>query len=66
MVILNFWSQDSPFGVTMGYGLDGLGSIPGSARSFLLSIPFRPALGPTQPPIQWLLGAISLEVKGQG
>jgi hypothetical protein len=26
----------------------------------------RPALGPTQPPIQWVSGAHSLEVKGPG
>jgi hypothetical protein len=26
----------------------------------------RPSLGPTQPPIQWVLGAFSLEVKRPG
>jgi hypothetical protein len=26
----------------------------------------RPALGPTQPPIEWVLGAVSLGVKRQG
>jgi hypothetical protein len=32
----------------------------------LLSITFRPALGPTQPPIQWVPGAVSMGVKHQG
>jgi hypothetical protein len=36
--------------------LDGPGSIPGSAAS-------RPTLGPTQPTIQWVLGALSTSVK---
>jgi hypothetical protein len=30
---------------------------------FLFTIAFRPALGPTQPPIQSVPGALSLEVK---
>ena len=35
------------------YGLDGPGSNPGGDNIFHL---FRPALGPTQPPVQWLTG----------
>jgi hypothetical protein len=44
-----------------GYGLDGPGSILGSARFF----PSQ-RLGPMQPPIQWILGAFSPGVKRQG
>jgi hypothetical protein len=34
--------------------------------SLLSSPPLHPALGPTQPPIQWVAGAISLGVKWPG
>jgi hypothetical protein len=37
----------------------------GSKRFFLFSIASRPALGPTKPPVQWALGALSSEVKQQ-
>jgi hypothetical protein len=40
--------------IEMGYVLDALGSIPGRGKIFLFSLTFRPALGPTQPPIQWV------------
>jgi hypothetical protein len=33
---------------------------------FLESTAYRPALGPTHPPIQWVLGALSLVVKRPG
>jgi hypothetical protein len=33
---------------------------------FLFSTVFRLALEPTQPPIQWVLGTLSLGVKWQG
>jgi hypothetical protein len=53
-------------GIAMGYGLDdqefenrqGLGI-------FLFTTVSRPALGPTELPIQWIPGALSLGVKGQ-
>jgi len=35
------------------YGLDGPGSNPGGDEIFR---PSRPALGPTQPPLQWVPG----------
>jgi len=43
----------SSVGIATEYGLDGPGSNPGGDEIFR---PSRPALGPTQPPIQWLLG----------
>jgi hypothetical protein len=33
---------------------------------FLSTTAFRPALGPTHPPIQWVPGALSLRVKRPG
>jgi hypothetical protein len=35
-------------------------------KIFLFSTASRPALGPIQPPIQWIPGAISPEIKRQG
>jgi hypothetical protein len=47
------------------YGLDDRGSIPGRGqRIFLLVSASRPALWPTQPPIQWVPVAPSRGVKG--
>jgi hypothetical protein len=40
----------------MGYSLDGWGSIPGRGKIFLFSIASILALGPNQPPIQWVPG----------
>jgi len=45
---------DSSVGIATGYGLGGPGIESRWGRDFLhLSIP---ALGPTQPPVQWVLG----------
>ena len=43
----------SSVGIVTDYGLDGPGSNPRGDEIFR---PSRPALGPTQPPVQWVLG----------
>jgi hypothetical protein len=45
--------------------VDGISS-PGGVKNFRFSISSRPALGPTQLPIQWVPGARTPEVKRQG
>jgi hypothetical protein len=40
--------------------------ITAGAGNFSFDTGFRPALGPTQPPIKWISGALSLEVKQPG
>jgi hypothetical protein len=45
------------------YGLDGRGSIPDGDGIFPVTSASRPALGPTQPPIQFVPGALSPGVK---
>ena len=56
-----FW--DSVVNIATPYGLDGLGSNLSGGRDFLH--PSRPALGPTQPHIQWVPG-LSREKRGRG
>jgi hypothetical protein len=41
------------------YGLEGRGSIQNRQRVFPLTSASRPALGPTQSPVQWVPGALS-------
>jgi hypothetical protein len=61
-------SRDSSFGIATGYGLNdrvfGV-RFPAGAGIFLDTIS-RPALGPTQPPIRWVLRALSLSIKRPG
>jgi hypothetical protein len=45
---------DSVVGIATSYGLDGPGIESRWGHDF--SQPFRPVLGPTQPPIQWVPG----------
>jgi hypothetical protein len=54
--------------MALGYGLDDRSSrvrFPAGAGNFLITAS-RTALGPTQPPIQWVPGALSLGVKRPG
>jgi len=43
----------SSVGIAINYGLDDPGPNPGEDEIFR---PFRPALGPTQPPVKWVQG----------
>jgi hypothetical protein len=64
-----FGSRDSVVGVATGYGLDDRGvgvRVQVESRNFPFSTSSRPALGPTQPPIQWTPGALSPGVKRPG
>jgi hypothetical protein len=51
-------------GIALGYGLDdwGFESRKGLGILFFTTVS-RPALGPNQPPIQWVPGALSLGVQ---
>jgi hypothetical protein len=57
--------RKSSVGIATVYGLDGPASIP-AVQDFLVSTALRPALGPIQPPIQWVPVTLSAGVKWQG
>jgi hypothetical protein len=54
-------SHDSSVSKVSSYKLDYCGPIPDKGRIFLFTTKSKPALGQTQPPIQWIL-----EVKWSG
>jgi len=55
--------RDTSFGIATRYGLDGPGIESRWGRDFPHLA--RPALGPTQPPIQWVPG-LSQGLSGRG
>jgi hypothetical protein len=61
-------SQDSVVDIATGYELDAKGrsSSPGKVKNFLFSTSSRPALRPTQLPIQLVPETLSQVVKRQG
>jgi hypothetical protein len=64
-LVPDMMSRDSAVGTAIGYGLDGLRvgvRVPVESRIFL-STSSRIVLGQTQPPIQWVPGALSPGVK---
>ena len=54
LVLLDPVGRDSSVGIATRYGLDGPGVESRWGRDF--PHPSRPALGPTQPPVQWVPG----------
>jgi hypothetical protein len=68
-VLLYNKSRDSSVGIGLGYGLDDRGSrvrFPVGLGIFLFTTTSKKALGPIQPPIQWITGVLSLGVKQSG
>jgi hypothetical protein len=62
-------SRDNAVGIATDYRLDdkrGQSSSPNRVKNFLFSTSSRPVLGPTQPPFQWVLRALSPWVKRPG
>jgi hypothetical protein len=62
-------SRDSIIGIATSYGLDDLGvavRVPVGSRIFSYPKSSRPAPRSTHPPIQWVLGDLSLGVKRPG
>jgi hypothetical protein len=67
---MGFKSRGSSVGIATGYGLDDRCSearFPTGAGNFPFIAVSRPALGPNQPPIQWIPGgAVFLGIKQPG
>jgi hypothetical protein len=62
-------SRDRAVGLATDYGMEDWGirsSSPGRVKNIICSTTSRPALGPTQPPIQWVAGALSKGVMQPG
>jgi hypothetical protein len=62
-------SRDSSVGIALGYGLDVRGSrarFLAGLGIFLFTTASRTALRTTQPPMQWVTGALSLGVMRPG
>jgi hypothetical protein len=62
-------SHDNSVGIALSYGLEDRDSrvrFPAGAGNFLFTTASRTALGPTQPPINWVPGALSLKDKAAG
>jgi hypothetical protein len=53
-------------GIATGWTKRDRSSSPGKVKNFLFSTSSRQVLGPTQPPIQWISGALSPKVKRSG
>jgi hypothetical protein len=61
-------SRGSSGSIVSDYGLDdrAIGvRFPAGQRIFPVASVSRPALGPTQPPVQWVSGVLSLGVKAR-
>jgi hypothetical protein len=58
-------SRDSSVGIATDYRLDDRIESRWGLGIFLFHTVSRPALGPTHPPIQWVLGVLSLGVRRQ-
>jgi hypothetical protein len=69
LIFMRFKSRDSSVGIALGYGWTigvlGFDSWQGLGI-FLFTTASRTALEPTQPPIQWVTGTLSLELKQRG
>jgi hypothetical protein len=62
-------SHDNSVGIALGYGLDDRSSrvrVSAGLGIFLFTTASRTILEPTQPPFQWVPGALSLGVKRPG
>jgi hypothetical protein len=62
-IIIDIWGAE----IALGYGLDDREFVSRQRLGiFLFTTASRPALRPTQPPIQWVPGVLSLGVKRPG